>query len=93
MMGEIKLNRSAIEEIHQQIRVAVNKIEIQESQTIDAQKAIEMVEKIQDIAARWQQMLESYQDIINRHLVLSETALDSLEEKERQAAKGIEMLQ
>ncbi|WP_152658563.1 DUF5344 family protein [Oceanobacillus sp. CFH 90083] len=91
-MGEIKLNRPAVEGKHRQITAAVNQIEALESQPIDAQKAMEMAEKMQNIAAEWQQVMTSYQDVVNQHLALSEAALDSLEEKERQAAKGIEML-
>ncbi|WP_080874138.1 DUF5344 family protein [Oceanobacillus timonensis] len=94
-MGEIKLVRSQVEEKYQQIASTVSQIDIQESQSvdmIDTQKEIEMAEKMQDIAVQWQKIMESYQRVVNQHLGLSEEALDSLEERERQAAKGIEML-
>ncbi|OEH56383.1 hypothetical protein AQ616_02370 [Oceanobacillus sp. E9] len=92
-MGEIKLNRSPVEHKLQDYEKAVNQVKLEGISDIRGNNNVEVVEKINQLNQRLQELTERYREISTKHLSTAYRALDSLEEEERMAAKGIEMIE
>ncbi|WP_017798630.1 YwqI/YxiC family protein [Oceanobacillus kimchii] len=92
-MGEIKLNRSPVEHKLQDYEKAVNQVKLKGISDIRGNNNVEVVEKINQLNQRLQELTERYREISTKHLFTAYRTLDSLEEEERMAAKGIEMIE
>ncbi|GLO68095.1 MULTISPECIES: YwqI/YxiC family protein [Oceanobacillus] len=92
-MGEIKLNRSPVEHKLQDYEKAVNQVKLEGISDIRGNNNVEVVEKINQLNQRLQELTERYREISTKHLSTAYRALDSLEEEERMAAKGIKMIE
>ncbi|BAC15326.1 hypothetical conserved protein [Oceanobacillus iheyensis HTE831] len=92
-MGEIKLNRSPVEQKLQDYESAVNQVKLEGTADIRGKNNVEVVEKINRLNQRLEELTERYREISTKHLSTAYRALDNLEEEERMAAKGIEMIE
>ena len=92
-MGEIKLNRSPVEQKLQDYETSVNQVKLEGFSNIRGKNNVEVVEKINKLNQRLQELTERYREISTKHLSTAYRALDNLEEEERMAAKGIEMIE
>ncbi|MFD1337025.1 YwqI/YxiC family protein [Oceanobacillus iheyensis] len=92
-MGEVKLNRSPVEQKLQDYESAVNQVKLEGTADIRGKNNVEVVEKINRLNQRLEELTERYREISTKHLSTAYRALDNLEEEERMAAKGIEMIE
>ncbi|MCT1577038.1 YwqI/YxiC family protein [Oceanobacillus kimchii] len=92
-MGEIKLNRSPVEHKLQDYEKAVNQVKLEGISDIRGNNNVEVVEKINQLNRRLGELTERYREISTKHISSAYRALDSLEEEERMAAKGIKMIE
>ncbi|MFS0749852.1 YwqI/YxiC family protein [Oceanobacillus sp. 1P07AA] len=92
-MAEIKLNRSPVEQKLQDYETSVNQVKLEGISDIRGNNNVEVVEKINKLNRRLGELTERYREISTKHISSAYRALDSLEEEERMAAKGIEMIE
>lgn len=92
-MSEIKLNRGPVEQKLQDVKHVVSQVEVEGFPNIRGKNSLEAIEKINQLNQRLEQLTQVYQDVSTKHINSALGALDALEEKEKMAAKGIEMIE
>ncbi|WP_042224164.1 YwqI/YxiC family protein [Oceanobacillus manasiensis] len=91
-MGEIKLNRGPVEQQFQHYETTVHQVKLNGISGIRGRNSVEVVEQINQLNQRLEELTQQFQEISTKHIASAYRALDGLEEQEKMAAKGIEML-